>query len=271
MNAYIIGALHFSPMIGYTGYSNYETILSKAKKDLKSFETGGLYTVLLENNYNFPHQATRETDEAVEMMTALVKDLMKDSDSQFGISVLFNDYTSALRIAKETGGKFIRVPVFVDSVNTIFGTIYARPDEVIKTRQNLDAGDVKIYADIHVKHAEMLNPAKTIEESALEAVAKGADGIIITGRITGDPPKLNDLKRSRKIASTVPILIGSGADRNNIEQLFMFSDGAIVSSSLKEGNPVEGERNVKPFDYHIDRAKVRDFIEMVKKIQDQPR
>lgn len=261
----VIGALHFSPMIGYDGYKDYNKILYKAKGDLEAFEKGGVDAVILENNYNFPHQATREKNEAVKMMTSLVRDLMRSSGLPFGISVLFNDYASALRIAKETGGRFVRVPVFVDSVNTIFGRIYAEPEKVIETRRTLCADDIKIYADIQVKHAEMFDISKTIEQSALEAAVNGADGLIITGKVTGDAPKIYDLKKSKELTTSLPIIIGSGADKNNIKELFKYSDAVIVSTSLKEGNPLEGERNIKPFEYRVDPARVREFMEQVAK------
>lgn len=263
MKKQVIGALHFSPMIGYGGYKDYNSILYKAKGDLEAFERGGIDAIILENNYNFPHQATREKDEAIVMMTSLVRDLMRSSGLPFGISVLFNDYVSALKIAKETGGKFVRVPVFVDGVNTIFGRIYAEPEKVIETRVTLCAEDIKIYADIQVKHAEMLDPSKTIEQSALEAAANGADGLIITGKVTGDSPKIYDLKKSKELAKSLPIIIGSGADKNNIKSLFTYGDAVIVSTSLKEGNHVEGERNIKPFDYKVDPVSVKEFMEQV--------
>jgi uncharacterized protein len=263
MKNYVIGALHFSPMIGYKGFENYDKILEKAKIDLKAFEEGGIGALILENNYNFPHQTTDETKEAVEMMTYLVKDLMKDSELSFGISVLFNDYKSALKIAHETGGDFVRVPAFVDDIRTSYGEIYSDSKDVIETRKNLGAEDVKIYADIQVKHAEMIDKEKTIEESALEAIAQGADGLIVTGRITGDPPKLYELKETNSLTN-IPIIIGSGATAENIKSLFCYSNGVIVSTSLKKGDAIEGEVNIKPYHQEIDSQKVREFMEVVK-------
>ncbi len=258
MEKYAIGALHFSPIQGYEGYESYDSILEKAKTDLKAFEEGGISVVILENNYNIPHKTTKETDCAVQMMTSLVKDLMHDSKLSFGISVLFNDYKSALKIAHETGGQFVRVPAFVDDINTNYGKIIADSYDVIQTRKKLSAENVRIYADIQVKHATMMCN-KPLEQSVLQAINAGADGLIVTGRVTGDPPKLNDLKRANAITS-VPVLIGSGADTQNIECLLQYSNGVIVSTSLKEGGVVEGEVNVKPYDRKISSKKVSDFM-----------
>ena len=265
MNKSIIGALHLNPLIGYEGYSNYDEILNKALLDLKSFEDGGIDMVIIENNYNLPHRIN-ETKESNIMMELLIKDLGKHSKLPLGISVLWNDYKTAFEIAVKNNLKFIRVPVFVDSVKTSFGDIIANPEDVLNTRRILGAKDVLIYADIHVKHAVMLDSNKELDYSAREAKDKGADGIIITGKWTGDSPNLDDLKIARNaVGNDFPILIGSGASKENVNQLLEFADAVIVSTSLKEGvsRSMDEERNLKPYNAKIDVDKVREFMKEV--------
>jgi len=267
MNKLIIGALHFNPLIGYEGYLNYENILKKALLDLKSFEDGGIDMIIVENNYNLPHRIN-ETEESNIMMELLLKDLTKHSRLPFGISILWNDYKSAFEIAVRNNLKFIRVPVFVDSVKTSFGDIIANPEDVINTRRILNAENILIYADIHVKHAVMLDQNKTLGYSAKEARSKGADGIIITGQWTGDSPNLDDLKIARNaVGYDFPIIIGSGASKENVKQLLECANAVIVSTSLKEGELKDKneERNLKPYDAKIDVHKVKEFMAEVNK------
>ena len=61
-----------------------------------------------------------------------------------------------------------------------------------------------------------------------------------------------------------PILCGSGVNTENIATLFKYANGAIVSTSLKEGKVDSKEINIKPYSQRIDRQKV---IDLVKKIQ----
>ena len=51
----------------------------------------------------------------------------------------------------------------------------------------------------------------------------------------------------------------------NINELFQFSDAAIISTSLKEGESKspEEERNLKGYDAKIDSARVREFMGVV--------
>ncbi|MBU4069375.1 MAG: BtpA/SgcQ family protein [Nanoarchaeota archaeon] len=263
---FVIGALHFSPLIGYKGFTFYEEVLEKAKQDLKSLEDGGVDAIIVENNYNFPHKI-KETHEVIEMIIKLAKEIIKLSPLPVGISVLWNDYGGAFKIAKETGAKFIRVPVFVDSVKTDFGEINANPEKVIFTRKKMNIEDILIFADIQVKHAEMIDKNKSLFKSAKEAKDKGADVIIITGKWTGDAPIFEDLHQARKgVGKDFPIIIGSGADKHNINKLFEIADAVIISTSLKEGeiNNLSQERNLKHYDAKIDVNKVKEFMESIK-------
>ncbi|MGC8629258.1 MAG: BtpA/SgcQ family protein [Candidatus Micrarchaeia archaeon] len=153
--------------------------------------------------------------------------------------------------------------VFVGSVNTDFGTIIAEPEKVIAYRKSIDAEAIKISADIQVKHATMLKPMP-IRELAKEAEQKGADAIIVTGKWTGNAPEPSKLKEAKESVS-IPVLIGSGLDSNNCIELLKYADGAIVSTSLKEGTEVLGERNVKPYSYRISREKVFELMSIIKK------
>jgi predicted TIM-barrel enzyme len=72
-----------------------------------------------------------------------------------------------------------------------------------------------------------------------------ADALIVSGRMTGDAPELEKVRRARELA-TRPILMGSGTTTENIADFLQYADGAIVGSSLKvDGvaeNPVDVER-----------------------------
>ena len=259
----IIGALHFIPMPGFEGFETKECILDAAKRDLFALESGGADAIIVENNYDLPHKI-KVGHETVAMMALLTSELMKHSKLPFGISVLWNDYEAALTIAKATGAKFVRVPVFVDNVRTAFGDIYAEPLKIIEFRRKIKAEDIAIFTDIHVKHAEMLE-TKSLAISAKQALEAGSDGIIITGKWTGDAPKMDDLKEARKTVGNFSIIIGSGADKENVRHLLRIADGVIVSTALKEGmsGSKETERNIKPYSARIDINKIREFMDKV--------
>jgi len=259
----IIGMVHFPPLIGYKDFPGLDICLKKSSSDAKILEKGGVDAVMFENNYDIPHQEFVEPD-TVKMITFLIKKISKKINIPFGINILWNDYKSALKIAKVTGGSFIRVPVFVDSVKTDYGEIIANPKKILNFRRKIGANKVLLLTDIHVKHAKILKK-KSISKSAKEAVKAGADAIIITGKWTGNAPKISDLKEARSvIGKNFPILIGSGATKKNIVSLLKYANGVIVGTNLKVGSISKKEINLKSWKAKISLAKTKEFVKRVK-------
>jgi membrane complex biogenesis BtpA family protein len=261
----VIGALHFMPLLGYPGFRGLDIVLAAAVKDLHALQDGGIDGIILENNYDIPHKIS-VGPETIASMTYLCSELAKISTVPLGVSVLWNDFKAGLAIAKVIGAKFVRVPVFVDDVETDFGIIYCNPKEVLDYRSNLGADDdIAIFADIQVKHARMLKSVQ-IEESAALAQSQGADAIIVTGKWTGDAPLVADIKRA-KSAVKIPVLVGSGMDINNAAELLTYSDGAIVSTSVKNDEIASAnERNVKSCNSRVSKDKVKMLMNEVKSI-----
>ncbi len=255
----IIGAIHFPPLLGHKNFPGFKIALENARKDLVVFEKGRVDGVIFENNYDIPHKIFVDP-EIVASMTSLILELARYTSIPIGVSVLWNDYRAALSIAKICGAKFIRVPVFVDSVETQYGKVFAEPEKVISFKRKIRDSDIALFTDIHVKHAKMIDK-KSISESAKEAKEKGSDGLIVTGKWTGEAPDVSDLKKAREtVGKDFPILVGSGTNENNINALFQYANGAIVSTSLKTGVYKDKEINVKPYERRIDETKVRNLI-----------
>lgn len=263
----VIGMVHFPPLLGYKDFPGIKKCLEKSLKDAETLEKGGVDSIIFENNYDIPHKSFIET-EAIVCMTFLVSEVIKSISLPIGLNVLWNDYKTAFSIAKICGARFIRVPVFIDSVETDYGKVIAEPERVISFREKIGASDVVIFADIHVKHAKMLEQ-KTISESARQAVEKGSDAIILTGEWTGQAPNVADLIEARKtVGKDFPILIGSGATKENVDILLKYADGIIIGTSLKTGmsRPRKEEVNIKPWEENIDLEKTKKFVEKVRNL-----
>ncbi|MDO8436062.1 MAG: BtpA/SgcQ family protein [bacterium] len=257
----IIGAIHFPPLLGYPEFPGFKVSLNNALKDLKAFESGGVDGIIFENNYDIPH-TEKVGPETVAIMTFLGEKIKKETNLPIGVSVLWNDFRAALSIAKTIGARFIRIPVFVDRVKTNYGIINGNPEKVKEFQEKIKAGNIILLVDIQVKHAQLLNK-RPIEKSALEAIKSGADSLILTGKWTGDAPDLRNLVAVRKAVADFPLLVGSGADKENISELLKYANGAIVSTSLKEGASKNNEVNIKTWKQRISKEKVKNFIDRI--------
>ncbi len=255
----LIGALHLPPSLGYKDFPGIDLTTKNALKDLSALERGGADAIIFENNYDYPHHEFVAPG-TIAVMTYVGRELRKHTKLPLGISVLWNDYKTALAIAKTVNLQFIRIPVFVDTVKTAFGTIRGEARKVVIERKALDAEHVALLTDIHVKHSELISKM-SLEESACTAIQAGSDGIIITGRWTGQSPDLSEVQKLRRKIGLFPLLVGSGLSSENASELLQYANGAIVSTSLKSGSIKAGEHNVKSYSQRISTTRVHKLRE----------
>ncbi|MFQ6080649.1 MAG: BtpA/SgcQ family protein [Candidatus Bathyarchaeia archaeon] len=256
----IIGMVHLLPLPGSPRYEGGSIvhILERAVQDAKNLETGGINGLIVENLGDAPYLKTSVGPETISATTLVVRKVIDTVNVPVGVNILRNDVKAALAVAYVTGGRFIRANVFTDTVVTDQGIIEASASELLRYRRYLGAEEVKIFADVHVKYGLPLSPV-SIEQSAKEAAYRGlADALIVTGARTGIEPDLEDLTRVRKAVPDRPLLVGSGATKENILKLLERADGAIVGTSLKvDGiteNPVDGGR-VKAFMANVEKLR----------------
>jgi hypothetical protein len=252
---YLIGVVHLGPLLGYKGSPDISEIIENAISDAKVFEDTKYDAILVENNYDLPHEVFVPPGTLLSMGLC-ISELKKAVSIPIGVCVLWNDYKTALSLAKLYNLQFIRVAVFVDYVRTDFGKIDACYKELNEYKTSISADNVLVFTDVQVKHSELLNK-RPISVSACEAIEKGSDGIIITGHWTGDAPVLENVRSVRESVQDFPIIIGSGVDENNIKTLLQYADGAIIGTSVKDGDIKEKEieRNLKPYSYRINKQK----------------
>ena len=241
--------IHLPPLPGSPRYrgEGIDSILAAARRDLRALTAGGADGAIVENmgDTPFSKHAPKET---IAAMTVVVQKLVEETRIPIGVNVLRNDGLAALAIAAATGARFIRVNVFCGVAFTDQGVIEGEARTLIAARARLGV-DVKILADVHVKHAAHLT---TIEEAALDAARNGPDGLIITGIGTGKrtpPEKLQAVKQ----VTDLPVLIGSGVRIDNLST-YRDADGFIVGTSLKEDGRLDAP---------IDPARVQALAEAI--------
>lgn len=241
----VIGMVHCLPLPGTAGFGgDYEEILRRAVSDALTLERAGVDAVIVENMGDTPFGALLNTAQLAALSAAAIE-VRRAVKLPVGIDAAFNDCRASLAIAGITGADFIRVPVFVDTVVFTDGYIMPCAKECMEYKKQLGLGRVKILADVQVKHAHMLLPQITVEQSAKEAAANGADAIIVTGSEVGAETPIDMIIRVKQAVS-LPVFAGSGVNASNISRQMETADGAIIGSSLKKdgilSNPIDYER-----------------------------
>lgn len=245
----IIGVIHLMPLPGSSRFDGHlEQVMLRAEQEAAALTTGGVNAIVVENFFDAPFTKGKVDTATACAMALVVKRVMAISDLPVGVNVLRNDGLTALAVAATTGAKFIRVNVLSGAMVTDQGIIEGDAHALHLYRRQLMANkDVKILADVLVKHASPLTADADIKLIAKDTVKRGlADGLIVSGTATGSAPEMADFHAVREALPDTPLFCGSGCTNSNVKEILSVADGVIVGSSLKRQglveNPVDVER-----------------------------
>ncbi|HED03448.1 MAG TPA: BtpA/SgcQ family protein [Candidatus Fraserbacteria bacterium] len=245
----IISMVHLWPLPGALGYDSYggmEAIIERALQDAKVLVEGGVNGLIVENMWDLPYYVGKETlPEAMTAQAVAAHEVKKAVKVPVGINVVHNGGRVTLSIAVAAGADFVRICLLTGARVWDTGEFdHGCAAELLRVRKNLGAEQVKIFADVDKKHSVPfpgIDLATHIEWTEYYL----ADALIVSGKMTGDAPELDKVRRAKELARR-PVLLGSGTTAENITEFLRYADGAIVGSSLKlDGiaeNPVDGER-----------------------------
>lgn len=234
----VIGMVHLRALPGSPMYqrgSGMDRIIDHALDEAGRLVKGGVDALQVENQFDKPFLKPADVCwETVAAMTAAIARLKESYTVPIGVNVHLNCVCQALSIAKATGCLWVRAFELANTYISNSGVIEAAGPKALRYREKIDAGHIKIFGDFHVKHgSHQITADRSLEEQAEDVETSLGDALILTGLKTGSAPDASDLQRIRKAVS-IPILIGSGLSRENISDLFPYSDGAIVGSAFKE-------------------------------------
>jgi uncharacterized protein len=248
----VIGVVHLLPLPTSARWGgSLKAVIDRAEQEATALASGGVNGIIVENFFDAPFSKDNVDPAVVSAMSLVVQRLMHLVPLPIGINVLRNDARSAMAIATCVQAHFIRVNVLTGVMATDQGLIEGQAHQLLRYRRELGS-DVKILADVLVKHARPLG-SPNLTTAVQETIGRGlADGVILSGWATGSPPSLEDLELASAAANSTPVFIGSGANWENIPQLIQAADGVIVSSSLKRRGQIE-----QP----IDPIRVSQFVE----------
>jgi membrane complex biogenesis BtpA family protein len=234
-----IGVVHLLPLPTSPRWQgDLRSVIARAEQEATALASGGVHGLIVENFFDAPFAKSQVDPAVVSAMTLVVQRLSALVPLPIGLNVLRNDACSALAIASRTDAKFIRVNVLSGVMATDQGLIEGDAHRLMRYRRELGT-DVKILADVLVKHAQPLG-RPSVTTAVQDTIHRGlADGVIVSGTATGHAPTVEDLVRARDAAGGTPIFVGSGATVDNIEHLVPAADGVIVSSSLKRKGQIE--------------------------------
>lgn len=245
----VIGMVHCWPLPGAPGYTGYgmQTIIDHALSDAQILAEGGCDGLIVENMWDVPFRAGPNIQpESVAAHAVVAATIKREIALPMGINLVHNGGVTLLGIALASNADFIRVCMFTGAGVWDAGEWdEGCAADLMRRRKDLHAEHVKLICDVDKKHSVRfpgIDLATHIEWTRFF----GADALIVSGRMTGNAPDLGKVREAKALAGDRPLLIGSGADEQNIAAFMGIADGVIVGSSIKEAglceNPVDPER-----------------------------
>jgi uncharacterized protein len=233
----VIGTVHVAPLPGAPRYDGapIRDIANRAIEDAKAYVSGGVDVLLIENAGDVPYRRPElvgpETVAGLTAVGVAVREALPEVP--MGVIVVAHAVQQSIAIAKAIDGSFIRANQWVNAYIANEGYIEGAAAEALRYRAAIGAQDVRVLADVHVKHgSHAIVGDLPISQLTHDVETFGADVLIATGHHTGDPTRVEEVEAIKASASR-SVLVGSGLDASNAKELLDVADGAIVGSAMK--------------------------------------
>jgi uncharacterized protein len=241
----VIAMLHLPALPGRPRHdrrASMRAIIDPVAADLAALQDAGVEGLLFCNEADLPYQLGVEPA-AVAAMAAVIGAVRREITRPFGVNLVW-DPVASLAVARATGASFVR-EVFTGVYESDLGLM--RPDfgAIGAYRSGIGAASVAMFANITPEFASPLGH-RTVAQRARSAAFLGAEALLVSGAITGEPTDLRQLREAKAAAPGTPVLANTGVTADSVAEVLAVADGVIVGTSLKAGgvtwNPVDPAR-----------------------------
>jgi uncharacterized protein len=257
----VIGMVHLWPLPGSPGYTGYgmQKIIDHALYDAELLVKGDVNGLMVENMWDLPYYAANSLKpESISAQAVAASKIVERFDLPVGINVIHNGGTNCLAIAVAAGAMFMRVCILTGARLWDTGELdHGCAADLMRKRKELHADHIQVYADVDKKHSVSF-PGIDLATHIEWTEFYGADGLIVSGRMTGLAPDLAKVRHAKQLARK-PILIGSGCTPENLKAFLEYADGIIVGTSLKHDGVGENP---------VDLNRVRRFMDVVHSVRE---
>ena len=231
----VIGMIHVAALPGTpSGALSVREIVALAVQEARLYRNGGVDGIGIENMHDVPYLRGAVGPEIVAAMTLVGQAVKAESGLPVGVQVLAGANLEAMAVAHAASLDFIRAEGYVFAHVADEGIIESSAARLLRYRTQIGAERVQVWADVKKKHSAHAITADVGLGLTAEAVEfMLGDAVIITGAVTGDPCRVEDVQEARAHCR-LPILLGSGVTAANLNQFFHLADGFIIGTHFKQ-------------------------------------
>ncbi len=251
----IIGCLHLRGLPGTPMWDREMTVeehIDLIMADAKILYEAGFDAFVFANESDYPYVMS-VGPEIVATYTRIVSAVTREYRLPFGVGIMLDSFAS-IAVAKATGASFSR-GMFHGVMATDFGFMDKHTGEIFRYAKQIGAEDLPIYSAIQGHFGTLLD-TRPVEQKFLESrLVLPLNGFLLAAPPAGTDPAESVLAKLKELDPTAPLILNSGAKKENVKGLLPYCDGVLVGTSLKKDgylyNPVDRDRAMA----FIDAAK----------------
>ena len=257
----VIGMIHVGALPGTPASTqSVAEIVALATQEARLYREGGVDGIGIENMHDLPYLRGGVGPEIVAAMTLVGHAVKTEAGLPVGIQGLAGANVEAMAVAHAAGLDFIRAEGYAFAHVADEGIIESSAAKLLRYRKMIGAERVQVWADVKKKHSAHAITADVSLGATAEAVEfMRGDAVIVTGSVTGDPPKIEDVQEARA-SCHLPVILGSGVDVNNVAHFLPAADSFIIGTHFK----VDGH-----WANTVDPRRVERFMDLVHELRRQ--
>jgi membrane complex biogenesis BtpA family protein len=225
-----LGALPGAPLHDAAG--GVESIVEGARKDLAALQDAGVDAVMFGNENDRPYEFAVDTASTATMGYVIGR-LHSEINVPFGVNVLW-DPMSSIALAAATGAAFVR-EIFTGTYASDMGVWAPDAGAAVRYAQRLGAGGVARLYNVSAEFADSLDRRPLPDRARSAVFSSIPDAVLVSGAITGEAARMEDLEGVKRVLPTTPVLANTGVKHATVADVLAVADGCIVGSALKHG------------------------------------
>jgi membrane complex biogenesis BtpA family protein len=208
-------------------------IVALAVQEARMYRAAGVDGIGIENMHDLPYLRGGVGPEIVAGMTLVGQAVKAECGLPVGIQVLAGANLEAMAVAHAAALDFIRAEGYVFAHVADEGIIESSAARLLRYRKLIGAERVQVWADVKKKHsAHAITADVSLGLTAETVEFMRGDVVIVTGAVTGDPCRVEDVAEARA-HTRLPVVLGSGVTVDNLSQYFELADGFIIGTHFK--------------------------------------
>ncbi|SMY09906.1 BtpA/SgcQ family protein [Flavimaricola marinus] len=242
----VIGMVHIGAMPGtplYDADGGIQALLDGARRDLQALQAAGFDAVMFGNENDRPYEFDVDTASTA-TMAWIIGALRSEIKVPFGVNVLW-DPMSTVALAAATGAKFVR-EIFTGTYASDMGPWTPDAGKAMRYRDRLGASDVAMLYNVSAEFAHSLDQRPLADRARSAVFSSIPDAVLVSGQITGEAARMEDLEAVKKVLPDTPVLANTGVKHATVADVLAIADGCVVGSALKiDGDtwkPVDADR-----------------------------